>query len=580
MTGPANAVTTAAMVRPADMQFSAGHLGNAKPVPGLAALNVGGSAEVSAVRCPSPGFCTAAGDYIDRNGHHQAFVVSQVRFAWGKAIPVPGLAAFNNGGPTDITALSCPTAGNCTVGGWFVDTSGNLQPFVAESTHGTFGKALALFTIDDQISQFTARVAALSCAKPRNCSAALILPTTAPGGGEPIPQAFLITETNGKWGPLRPVPGISDPGTTRISGITSVSCWAPGDCMAVGGFGDVGSQRPILAVQEGGSWSAENTIPGLDGPAVIDFNPSADSFGQQVSCWAFTACTVDGVYGDHHGHQQVFVADWVNGSWATQTIPGSAELNTPGSATENGLSCGAAGNCAVAGRIPADLSVPGQAFVDSRAAGDWSNAQEILGISNLPDSSAFAASCPPSGSCLVGGHYTDAAGHQQAYISAENTLAGTKDFGAFGGAQQVAGNLNTGGNAAVSDISCPRDTQCAVGGFYTDGKGHQQGFIADASQPTSTTLTLSAAKVKAGHEQAEHLTVRVKPATSGTPAGKVTIKAGSATLCVITLKGAKGSCTLTARKLRPGRYQLTARYGGGTPYGPSTSPKKALTVTK
>ena len=488
MAGPGNAATAAATAP----SVTTTTIGAARPVPGLMALNAGGSAEVSAVRCPSPGSCTAAGDYIDRHGFHQAFVVNETHFAWGKAIPVPGLAALNNGGPTDIMALSCPTAGNCTFGGWFVDPSGNLQPFVAESVHGTFGKALALFTIDDQISQFTARVTALSCATPRNCTAALSLPSTAPGGGAPIPQAFLITETNGRWGPLRPVPGISGSGMTRPSGITSVSCWAPGDCMAVGGSGNVGSQQPFLAAQVGGSWSAVNTIPGLDGPAVIDFNPGADAFGQQVSCWAFTACTVAGIYGDHHGNRQVFVADWVKGSWATQTIPGSAELNTAGSATVNGLSCGAAGNCAVACRIPVDLGVPGQAFVDSRTAGDWGNAQEILGISNLPDSSAIAASCPATGSCLAGGHYTDAAGHQQAYVSAENTLAGTTDFGAFGGARQVAGNLNTGGKAAVNDISCPRAGQCAVGGYYTDGKGHQQGFIADTSQPTSTTLTMSA----------------------------------------------------------------------------------------
>ena len=40
-----------------------------------------------------------------------------------------------------------------------MDTDGNLQPFVAKSANGTFGNALAVFTIDDQISQFVARIA-------------------------------------------------------------------------------------------------------------------------------------------------------------------------------------------------------------------------------------------------------------------------------------------------------------------------------------------------------------------------------------------------------------------------------------
>jgi Bacterial Ig-like domain (group 3) len=104
--------------------------------------------------------------------------------------------------------------------------------------------------------------------------------------------------------------------------------------------------------------------------------------------------------------------------------------------------------------------------------------------------------------------------------------------------------------------------------------------LAVASEPTATALTLSATKVKLGHEQAEHLTVTVKPGFSGTPAGKVTINAGGTRICVITLAKGQGSCTLTASKLRPGTYTLTATYPGTTPYAASTSPKKTLTVTK
>src|SRR5207245_10023633 len=133
---------------------------------------------------------------------------------------------------------------------------------------------------------------------------------------------------------------------------------------------------------------------------------------------AFTACTVGGIYGDHHGNQQLFIGDWTGGEWATQTLPGSAELNVGGLGVVNGLACGSAGNCAFAGQFlnapQNDPSAQLHALVDSRAGGNWGNAQEILGISNLPDSSAVAASCPATGSCVTGGNFT-AAGHQQAY---------------------------------------------------------------------------------------------------------------------------------------------------------------------
>jgi len=101
-----------------------------------------------------------------------------------------------------------------------------------------------------------------------------------------------------------------------------------------------------------------------------------------------------------------------------------------------------------------------------------------------------------------------------------------------------------------------------------------------ASEPTSTALTLSAAKVKVGHEQGEHLTVTVRARFSGTPAGKVTIRTGATRICVITLAKGKGTCTLTARQLRPGKHALTATYPGTVPYAGSASPKKTLTVTK
>src|SRR5262249_56411392 len=100
----------------------------------------------------------------------------------------------------------------------------------------------------------------------------------------------------------------------------------------------------------------------------------------------------------------------------------------------------------------------------------------------------------------------------------------------------------------------------------------------DASQATSTSLSLAAAKVTYGHEQSAKLSVTVTPEAGGIPTGKVTVKAGSASLCTITLGGGTGSCTLAAAKLRPGTYQLTASYGGDNLYNGSTSAQHALTV--
>ena len=79
--------------------------------------------------------------------------------------------------------------------------------------------------------------------------------------------------------------------------------------------------------------------------------------------------------------------------------------------------------------------------------------------------------------------------------------------------------------------------------LLTIDKNHkQQGFIAVQSAATATALTLSTARIKAGHEHSERLAVRVKATAGGTPACKVTIKTGTVTLCAITLMNGQGSC--------------------------------------
>ena len=84
-----------------------------------------------------------------------------------------------------------------------------------------------------------------------------------------------------------------------------------------------------------------------------------------------------------------------------------------------------------------------------------------------------------------------------------------------------------------------------------------------------------------GDEQAEHLLITVSPQLQGSvPTGTVTIKASTTTLCEITLKSSKGSCTLSPKKLKAGTYRLVATYGGSTNFKGSTSAKETLTVAK
>jgi hypothetical protein len=141
-------------------------------------------------------------------------------------------------------------------------------------------------------------------------------------------------------------------------------------------------------------------------------------------------------------------------------------------------------------------------------------------------------------------------------------------------------------DSAVEEVSCTTGGFCGAAGEDVEtynGKAYQAVFLVNkaVTVPTSTSLRLSSAKATYGRERSERLTVAVSPRHGWTPAGTVTVKAGSVTVCVITLTSSPaGSCTLSAKKLKPGTYHLIARFPGGLGFAGSASASKTLTVVK
>ena len=133
-------------------------------------------------------------------------------------------------------------------------------------------------------------------------------------------------------------------------------------------------------------------------------------------------------------------------------------------------------------------------------------------------------------------------------------------------------------------------TQLAVGtAKITVSYGGDANFVGSASRTvtlgiakaaSTTTLGLSAAKVTYGKEQAERLSVAVAPQYDGMPAGRVTVRSGDATVCVITLAAGKGSCALSARSLGIGAHALVVVYPGCADFTSSASARRTLTVVR
>src|ERR1022692_666247 len=170
--------------------------GRAIEVPRLGTLNAGGNAQVNSVSCGSAGNCAAGGFYTDRAGHSQAFVASQRNGRWGTAITVPGTAALNAGGDAQVRSVSCASAGNCVAGGDYTDGAGHSQAFVASERNGRWGTAIEVPGTAALNKGGFASVFSVSCASAGNCAAGgLYFGRSVPGSS----QAFVASQRNGRW---------------------------------------------------------------------------------------------------------------------------------------------------------------------------------------------------------------------------------------------------------------------------------------------------------------------------------------------------------------------------------------------
>jgi hypothetical protein len=378
-----------------------GTWGKAKEVPGTAALNQGGNAAVVSVSCASAGNCSGGGSYTDGtgvDGHPQAFVVSQANGTWGKAEEVPGTATLNQVAAS-VTAVSCPAAGDCGAGGFYLNSS--TRAFVVSQKNGTWGKAEQMpgTAALGEGNNFNNLSTVVSCGSAGNCSAAH---SFADSSGHT--QAFISNQINGTWRAAIEAPGLAALNKGGNAEINSISCASAGNCSAGGDYRDgSGHTQAFVAGETNGTWRAAIEVPGT---AALNLGGNA-TLGS-VSCASAGNCGAGGFYTDSSGHTQAFVVGEANGIWGkARDVPGIAALNLGGNAGLGSVSCALPGNCG-AGGFYTDGSGHMQAFVVGETSGVWGKAQEVPGTAALNQNgraSVSALSCASAGHCSAGGFY-------------------------------------------------------------------------------------------------------------------------------------------------------------------------------
>ena len=446
------------------------HWGRAEEVPGMGTLNAGGNAAVISVSCWRAGDCTAGGFYTDASGHQQAFVVDESNGAWGKAQQLPGTAVLNAGGSAQVTVMSCAPRGYCGAGGYYHDGKGNQQAFVASQTSGRWGTAAEVPGTGKLNVGGLALVRSVSCPSAGNCAAGGYYQTyNPPGTGDNSFQAFVVSEHKGRWAKAEDVPGIGAlaPPPDENNSVVSVSCASAGNCTA------------------GGYWN-----PGVTGVSCSDcgfvltevngrwhglVQPKGGGPVSSVACWHAGDCAAAGYRQSAGSGSPIFgyVETQANGRWG-KAHQFASRLNLG----IGSVSCPSAGNCATGGdggSCECDAGYSYGAFVFSQHYGRWGKVDYLTGPASL--GTVTSLECSSSGNCGAGGSGyvgNDLYGN----VLTQAFVVGERD-GRWTAAETPPGEaaLNLGGNSQVNQVSCPSASSCAAGGYYTDAAGHAQAFV-------------------------------------------------------------------------------------------------------
>jgi hypothetical protein len=543
--------------------------GTAKEVRGMNSLDHGGDGEVDAVSCAAKGECSAGGYYDDAapvgSIGQQALTVGEQGGVWGAAQSVPSLVNLNTGDAMRLKAVSCAAPGNCGGTGYYADSGGTDHSFVVAESGGTWTGAIEV-PGDMPVAGKDSRSLAESCPAVGRCTIGGFLHDSA---GNLV--AYVDSQTpNHAWGTALPVPGL--PTTGFESEVWTISCRSPGNCVAGGFIDNTTGTRVVQAFvvsETNGLWHQAREVAAAK-------NKAGEGFVQQVSCGSPGNCVAVGYYSPAAGSFTAFIEAEKNGAWQPY-------IALSGLGTYAGLlavSCASAGNCTAGGQYRTAAATY-EPFVVTQRNGKWGKPTEVPGDRALNTGHNMwvsQVSCVSQGNCAAAGVYTINSIHGPEY-----TWVAGQRHGVWGSAAAVRNlnALNVGNDVEPSGLSCATLGSCGMVGYYSDAGHNRQPFVVSGAiaLPTVIRLALSTGTVRSGHEQAEKISVSVTAANGRRPPGKVTVKAGSVTLCVITLTAGAGSCRLGASQLRRGSYTVAAVYDGSHDYQGSNVAKKPLRVT-
>lgn len=432
-----------------------------------------------ALSCPSAGNCSAGGAYSDSAGNVQGLLLSEVKGVWKSPTRLLPPSQADADPSLTINALSCATAGNCAAVGSFDDTHSNGQSFVANEINGVWKRAQEVSLPSGAgVSVQNSEVHSVDCWSPGNCSAiGSYLDNTSPTG---YAQGLEVNEVRGVWGRARESILPSNANADPYVNINQVACTRGGNCVAVGSYISKGSATEGLVLTEtNGVWKSAIA-------AVLPGNASAFPSGlvSEVACVSSGNCTAIGTYTDASGDVEGMTLTETHSVWR-RALP----MAMPGGAATNphaffygfgGLDCPSIGNCSAGGQYLVGTSTY-EGFFINEVNGTWRPATELL----LPtgaqmagkNGGVVAVSCRSAGNCSAGAAYLDGSSEYQALVV--NEVAGRWETGLK--VTLPTGNNTVGIDGGVYGLICHAKGPCTATGSYMKTLTNYAGFTVTTS---------------------------------------------------------------------------------------------------
>ena len=444
--------------------------------------------EFGALSCPSAGNCSAVGEYRENAEHEpeQGFLLSESAGVWGTGVEVslPANASSEPGPNVRLNRLSCPSAGNCTAVGKYLDVSGNWRGFLVGETAGTWSGATvapalpanAAANPEDGMS-----MGDVSCTSAGNCTA--VGDYTDSSGDT---EGFRWTETDGAWGTgVETTPPANAESNPQVE-LASLSCPSAGNCTAVGDYTDSSGDRDGLMLSEtSGTWGT-----GVEAIMPAGARSETDANFHEVQCPSAGNCTAFGVFYNSDENDGVFLAETA-GVWGTgvrRPLPANA---APQLIIAGSLSCAAAGDCSYVGNWKVNEFVS-RALLSTENDGTWGPGIDAALPANVTgDPGAFlsSVSCTAPGTCTAVGSYNSYDGGS--VVEREGMV-----FTATPATAALSASGPLGGAFALSPISASAISATLTGGATPTGTIAFTVFGPQSMPPSSCTsggTTLAAA---------------------------------------------------------------------------------------